>query len=277
MHTFRFYKSRDLKKLIRSILNGVSKLFEVAALIILFLILFSFAAYYLFYESGIVGQSNPHFSTFQESVYSLLVLQTTANFPDVMMASYAQSQWTALFFFIYNVLGIYFLMALVLAVIYNNYSDHILRDVERIKIVRDRAISATFKVLTLHQHPPTTDHGDRVKLRSVRRQRMKKVVYFSTFSAIMKRMRRDSTMSSRWSHIDHDEQIKWMYLAMANATHRDYDDGIDQEQFLQIVSFIELEVKKDVAKENRIAVLRKTAELQSTSCLQHAPSWTVLQ
>ena len=261
--TFSFYKSRDLKKLARSILNGVSTLFEVAALIVLFLILFSFAAYYLFFESGIVGQNNSNFASFQESVYSLLVLQTTANFPDVMMASYAESQWTALYFFIYNVLGIYFLMALVLAVIYNNYSDHILRDVERIKIVRDRAITATFKMLTLHQHPDTVrgeKYGDQIRLRSVKRQRMKKVVYYSTFRAIMGRMRRDS---SRWSGMNYEEQIKWMYLAMAGAKHKDYDDGIDQQQFLEIVTFIELQITKDVAKENRIAVLKKTAELQS--------------
>ena len=71
-----------------------------------------------------------------------------------MMPSYDKSEWTALFFFFYNVLGIYFLMALVLAVIYNNYSDHILRDVERIKLVRERAVNATFKVLTWHQNHP---------------------------------------------------------------------------------------------------------------------------
>ena len=78
---FLFYKSRDLKKLARSILRGIPSLFEVAALIILFLLLFSFAAYYLFHESGqLLGLGyNENFKTFQESVYSLMVLQTTAN------------------------------------------------------------------------------------------------------------------------------------------------------------------------------------------------------
>ena len=77
---FLFYKSRDLKKLARSILRGIPSLFEVGALIILFLLLFSFAAYYLFYESGELLDlgDNKNFSSFQESVYSLMVLQTTA-------------------------------------------------------------------------------------------------------------------------------------------------------------------------------------------------------
>merc|ERR1719474_1305760 len=103
------------------------------------------------------------------------------------------------------------------------------------------------------------------RLNFKRRRRIRKVVYFSTFMAIMKRMRKQSR---RWSHINFEEQIKWIYLAMAGATHRDYDDGIDKEQFLQIVSYIELEITKDVAKENRIAVIKKTVELQTRQVLE---------
>lgn len=275
---FLFYKSRDLKKLARSILRGIPSLFEVGALIVLFLLLFSFAAYYLFNESEWLGV-NPSFETFQESVYSLMVLQTTANFPDVMMPSYDKSEWTAVFFFIYNVLGIYFLMALVLAVIYNNYSDHILRDVERIKLVRERAINATFKVLTWHQNHPDKHLIDNHRTKNSknkhshkklpkskkRKQKYKKVIYLSTFKRIMKRMRKDlySTFNNNAEAVD--EQIQWMYLAMANATEPDYDDGIDKKQFSQIANYIELEITKDIAKAKRLSVLKKTQKFQSMS------------
>eukprot|EP01084_Bolivina_argentea_P120885 214298_1 len=115
-----------------------------------------------------------------------------------MMPSYDKSEWTAVFFFIYNVLGIYFLMALVLAVIYNNYSDHILRDVERIKNVRERAIKEAFKVLTYHQNKDTKRIGNNKNKKNRKRNyknknknKYKRVVYLSTFTRIMKKMRRD--------------------------------------------------------------------------------------
>ena len=47
---YLFYKSRDLKKLSRSILRGLVPLAEVAMLIVLFLLLFGFVAYTVFWE-----------------------------------------------------------------------------------------------------------------------------------------------------------------------------------------------------------------------------------
>eukprot|EP01083_Nonionella_stella_P162360 532968_1 len=285
---FLFYKSRDLKKLARSILRGIPSLFEVGALITLFLLLFSFAAYYLFHENPyhLFGQNNQNFETFGESVYALVVLQTTANFPDVMMPSYDQSEWAALFFFIYNILGIYFLMALVLAVIYNNYSDHILHDVERIKTVRDRAMKEAFKVLTRHQNSnkkQVNKRGQRIR----NKQKYKRVVYFSTFCKIMKRMRGD--LVSKFGDIGANEQFLWIYLTMANvagrvdgeyedndAAKRQYDDGLNKSQFLEIASFIELEITKDIAKAKRISVLKKTEQFQTIrNLLASEDEWNV--
>ena len=189
-----------------------------------------------------------------------------------MMANYDNSEWTAAFFFVYNVLGIYFLMALVLAVIYNNYSDHILRDVERIKIVRERAINATFKVLTWHQNnsgqhlidKQNEKKKNKKKLpKKKKKQKYKKVIYLSTFERIMKTMRKDLYATFSNNEKDVTEQIKWMYLAMANADTPDYDDGIDKKQFLQIASYIELEITKDIAKAKRLSVLKKTQKFQS--------------
>ena len=56
-----------------------------------------------------------------------------------------------------------------------------------------------------------------------------------------------------------------MYLAMANATEPDYDDGIDKKQFSQIANYIELEITKDIAKAKRLSVLKKTQKFQSMS------------
>ena len=92
-------------------------------------------------KSGFFG-ANPNFATFGTSVYSLLVLQTTSNFPDVMMASFDSNHASAFFFFVYNLLGIYFLMALVLAVIYNTYNENVLKTVYKITVTRRQCVRA---------------------------------------------------------------------------------------------------------------------------------------
>ena len=76
-------------------------------------------------------------------------------------------------------------------------------------------------------------------------------------------MRKDlySTFSNNESEVN--EQIQWMYLAMANATEPHYDDGIDKQQWSQIANYIELEITKDIAKSKRLSVLRKTQKFTS--------------
>ena len=153
---YLIYKSCHLKKLPRSIVSGLLSLCEVASLITLFLLLFGFGALTLFYASDAVG-SNENFHTIGESVYNLLILHTTSNLPDIMMESYFDSQFAAIYFFIYNVLSIYSLMA-VLAVIYNNCNQHIIRTVQKIKRTKEEAIDQAFKVLVYHQHHSIEDH-----------------------------------------------------------------------------------------------------------------------
>ena len=62
-----------------------------------------------------------YFSDFPTSCWSLLVLLTTANFPDVMLPAYQENRFYAFFFVTYLVLGLYLFMNLLLAIFYSNY------------------------------------------------------------------------------------------------------------------------------------------------------------
>jgi two pore calcium channel protein, plant len=65
------------------------------------------------------------FSSYLDSVWSLLILLTTANYPDVMMAAYAQYRVSCIFFIIYLIVGLFFLLNLLLAVFCNSYNGQI--------------------------------------------------------------------------------------------------------------------------------------------------------
>ena len=68
------------------------------------------------------------FPNLGEGMKSLLVLLTTANFPDVMMPAYQEQRWSALFFIVFLLIGLFFLMNLILATIYNHYKTEVDKD-----------------------------------------------------------------------------------------------------------------------------------------------------
>ncbi len=71
-----------------------------------------------------------------------------------MMTSYDSSPYAAFFFLIFNILGIYFLMALFLAVVYNRYSEHV-EEIVRLWIAQ-RESAAGLAVNSLLYSPPRT-------------------------------------------------------------------------------------------------------------------------
>ena len=95
---------------------------EVVVLIVVFIIFFSFLGYRLFRG---LGEGQAYFPTIPDAMFNLLVLLTTANYPDVMMPAYKVSRLYVIFFIAFLVIGLFFLMNMLLAVFYNNYSAQI--------------------------------------------------------------------------------------------------------------------------------------------------------
>jgi hypothetical protein len=65
------------------------------------------------------------FPTANQSFYQMLILLTTANFPDIMLPAYNNSRFSCLFFIFYLMLGLYFLQNILLAVVLNNYKKRL--------------------------------------------------------------------------------------------------------------------------------------------------------
>jgi len=90
----------------------------VIATIFAFISFFAFAGYFLF-QGKFEGSLN--FDTLGNSYYNMHILLTTANFPDVMLPAYNSSRANSLFFLFFLTFGLYFLMNVLLAVVFENY------------------------------------------------------------------------------------------------------------------------------------------------------------
>ena len=74
---------------------------------------------YFFFKGTAEGYV--YFYSLYESYYNMLILLTSANFPDVMLPAYEEKFMYALFFIVFILSGMFFLMNLLLASIYNKF------------------------------------------------------------------------------------------------------------------------------------------------------------
>ena len=78
---------------------------------------------YFIVEGTFQGYSD--FNTIGNTYYSLIVLITTSNFPDIMLSAYNTSTWYTIFFVFFIIFGVFFLMNVLLAVIFDNYKRRV--------------------------------------------------------------------------------------------------------------------------------------------------------
>ncbi|XP_005089220.2 two pore calcium channel protein 1 [Aplysia californica] len=110
---------QGVRRITRQIMQSMPPILDMILLLLFFMLIFSILGFYLF--SGIADFQS--FSTIKDSFISLFVLLTTANYPDVMMPAYAVNKFYSLFFIVYLSLELYFLMNLLLAVVYDTFSN----------------------------------------------------------------------------------------------------------------------------------------------------------
>eukprot|EP00908_Phaeocystis_cordata_P004364 Transcript_1475.p1 GENE.Transcript_1475~~Transcript_1475.p1 ORF type:complete len:839 (-),score=381.91 Transcript_1475:161-2677(-) len=101
-----------------------------AALLLLFILFAAYVATLVFPPGSAEGDAI--LTDFTEAGWQLLILLTTANYPDVMMPAYTQCRAAALFFAAFVMLGVFFLMNYLLAVIYGSYTA-------QVKLLKDDA------------------------------------------------------------------------------------------------------------------------------------------
>jgi len=87
------------------------------------------------------------FESVSTGINSMVVLLTTANYPDVMMPAYAENRLTSLFFVVYLVLGLFLMLNLVLATICDSYRVMIVEKETDLRSQRAASLDAAFRLL----------------------------------------------------------------------------------------------------------------------------------
>lgn len=111
----------------KSILLDIKDSLVVLICIFSYVTFFGIAGYFIF-RSDFEGYAI--FISPGESLYSMMILLTTANFPDVMLPAYNADRINVLFFLAYLIVGLYFLQNILLAIIFDNYKKRITKRVE---------------------------------------------------------------------------------------------------------------------------------------------------
>ncbi|TRY69993.1 hypothetical protein TCAL_02815 [Tigriopus californicus] len=137
-----------VRRFIRQILQSLPPILDMLVLVFFIMLIYSVFGFYLF---GMVD--HVYFNDLQTSFISLFVLLTTANYPDVMMRSYNQSRWSAVFFVSYLSINLYFLMNLMLAVVYDAFTRIEKEKFRRLFLHKRKAAQHAFNLLVTKERP----------------------------------------------------------------------------------------------------------------------------
>lgn len=146
---------RALREAIKRIALVMYDSYVIVLMIISYVILFGWIGYRLFRGTQ---QGEAYFSSLVESIWSLFILLTTANFPDVMLPAYTLNKGYSLFFITYLIIGLYFLLNLVLAIYYSNYKTRVENSLNKFISIRENYLIKEFQRFDIGQKGYLTKH-----------------------------------------------------------------------------------------------------------------------
>eukprot|EP01024_Parvocaulis_polyphysoides_P019195 TRINITY_DN18659_c0_g3_i2.p1 TRINITY_DN18659_c0_g3~~TRINITY_DN18659_c0_g3_i2.p1 ORF type:complete len:400 (-),score=35.55 TRINITY_DN18659_c0_g3_i2:335-1393(-) len=111
-------RSLDIRQQVRLFFRTFPSVMAFVVVVFLYLTVFAFVGTILLHTK------DPHyFGDMATSYWSLMVLLTTCNYPDVVIETFIQSRLTFVFFVVFCLLGVFFLANFVTAVVYNSYLE----------------------------------------------------------------------------------------------------------------------------------------------------------
>ncbi|MGH0165027.1 UNVERIFIED_CONTAM: hypothetical protein FKN15_048199 [Acipenser sinensis] len=136
-----------VRRNLRQIFQSLPPFIDILLLLLFFMVIFAILGFYLFSQNP----SDPYFNTLENSIVSLFVLLTTANFPDVMMPAYSRNTWSCVFFIVYLSIELYFIMNLLLAVVFDTFNGVEKMKFKSLLLHKRSAVDHAFKLLVSKQ------------------------------------------------------------------------------------------------------------------------------
>ena len=93
------------------------------------------------------SEGNEYFPNLLSAIINMLILMTTANFPDIMLPAYEENRLYSTFFIIYLLLGLFFLFNVVQAIFYNIYRNQIEQVAQRLISKKQSVLVPAFETL----------------------------------------------------------------------------------------------------------------------------------
>ncbi|XP_077456345.1 two pore channel protein 1 isoform X1 [Stigmatopora argus] len=138
-----------VRRNLRQIFQSLPPFIDILLLLLFFMVIFAILGFCLFSTNA----SDPNFNTLENSMVSLFVLLTTANFPDVMMPAYSKNRWSCVFFIVYLSIELYFIMNLLLAVVFDTFNDVEKTKFKSLLLHKRSAVDHAFQLLVSRQRP----------------------------------------------------------------------------------------------------------------------------
>uniref|UniRef100_A0A3Q3M2L1 Voltage-dependent calcium channel protein TPC1 n=1 Tax=Mastacembelus armatus TaxID=205130 RepID=A0A3Q3M2L1_9TELE len=138
-----------VRRNLRQIFQSLPPFIDILLLLFFFMVTFAILGFCVFSPNT----ADPYFNTLENSLVSLFVLLTTANFPDVMMPAYSKNRWSCIFFIVYLSIELYFIMNLLLAVVFDTFNDVEKMKFKSLLLHKRSAIDHAFQLLVSRQRP----------------------------------------------------------------------------------------------------------------------------
>ncbi|XP_056602635.1 two pore channel protein 1 isoform X2 [Triplophysa dalaica] len=172
--------SGAVRRNLRQIFQSLPPFIDILLLLLFFMVIFAILGFCLFSRNP----ADPYFNTLENSIVSLFVLLTTANFPDVMMPAYSKNRWSCIFFIVYLSIELYFIMNLLLAVVFDTFNGVEKMKFKSLLLHKRSAIDHAFQLLVSRQRPYGVSLKQFDGLMRFYRPRMNARDCFLTFKAL---------------------------------------------------------------------------------------------
>ena len=137
---------RSLRESWKRILIVIKDSIPIIVIILSYIVFFTLVGYIWLSSKTHNEYRDPaeYFKTIPITMFNMIILFTTSNFPDILFPFFKVSNATAIYFIGFLMIGLYMLLNLMLAVFYNSYKQQIERNIHKYDSVREEFLRNEF-------------------------------------------------------------------------------------------------------------------------------------